>query len=314
MSGAPAASAAPPEAPAPGAQMRVLVPLAIVTLIWSSTWLVIRDQIAVVPPTWSVAYRFAVGAITMMLYALVTRQTLRLPREGWAMAAIVGVTQFVLNFNFVYRAEHYVTSGLVAVVFALLVVPNAVFGRIFLGHVLTRRFIAGSAVAGLGIALLFIHELAAGTAGHAAVATGIGFTLMGVLSASTANVAQATELAKRLPIVAVLAWAMALGAAMNAGWALLTVGAPSFDPRPAYAAGILYLGVVGSALTFPLYFGVVRAIGPARAAYSSVVIPVLAMALSTMFEGYRWSVLAASGGLLTLAGLVIALRARSPAR
>lgn len=292
----------------------MFVPLAVVTLIWSSTWLVIRDQLAVVPPTWSVAYRFAAGAIAMMLYALVARQTLRLTREGWFMAVIVAVTQFVLNFNFVYRAEHYVTSGLVAVVFALLLVPNAVFGKIFLGQGLSWRFVAGSVVAGLGISLLFIHELAAGPAGHGAVAMGIGFTLLGVLCASTANVVQATEIAKRQPMVSVLAWAMAIGATLNALWALITVGPPSFDPRPAYAAGILYLGVVGSALTFPLYFGVVRQIGPARAAYSSVVIPVLAMALSTVFEGYRWSVLAACGGLLTLAGLVIALRARSPAR
>ncbi|ARS29537.1 DMT family transporter [Sphingomonas sp. KC8] len=296
------------------AQARVFLPLLIVTLIWSSTWLVIRDQLAVVPPTWSVAYRFGVGAVTMFIYALATRKPLRLTREGWLIAAVVGLTQFVFNFNFVYRAEHYVTSGLVAVVFALLVVPNAVFGRIFLGQGLSWRFIAGSAVAGAGIALLFVHELAAGPAGRDAVALGIGFTLLGVLSASTANVVQGAEAAKRQPMVAVLAWGMALGALANALLGFVTVGPPSFDSRPEYTAGILYLGVIGSALTFPLYFGVVRAIGPARAAYSSVVIPVLAMGLSTMFEGYRWSVLAAAGGLLTLAGLVIALRARSPAR
>lgn len=296
------------------AQARVFLPLLIVTLVWSSTWLVIRDQLTVVPPTWSVAYRFGVGAAAMFIYALVTRQTLRLTREGWFIAVVLAATQFVLNFNFVYRAEHYVTSGLVAVVFALLVVPNAVFGKIFLGQGLSWRFIAGSAVAGVGIALLFIHELAAGPAGKGAVALGIGFTLLAVMSASTANVVQGTNMAKRQPMVGVLVWAMTLGSAINALWALVNVGPPSFDPRPEYIAGILYLGVVGSALTFPLYFGVVRAIGPARAAYSSVVIPVLAMGLSTLFEGYRWSLLSASGGLLTLAGLVIALRARSPVR
>ncbi|MDX3884868.1 MAG: DMT family transporter [Sphingomonas sp.] len=303
------------EAPlSPATQARVFLPLAVVTLVWSSTWLVIRDQIALVPPTWSVAYRFAVGAMAMMAYAAVTKQTLRLTREGWRMAIAVGITQFVLNFNFVYRAEHYVTSGLVAVVFALLVVPNAILGRIFLGQGLSGRFVAGSVVAGLGIAMLFIHELAAGGAGQAAVAAGIGFTLMAIMSASTANVLQATETAKRQPMVAVLAWAMAIGSGLNMLIALATVGPPMFDPRPAYALGTLYLGVIGSALTFPLYFGVVRAIGPARAAYSSVVIPVLAMGLSTIFEGYRWSALPVAGGLLTLAGLVIALKARSPAR
>lgn len=298
----------------PAQQARVLVPLAIVTLVWSSTWLVIRDQLGVVPPSWSVTYRFTVGAATMIAYALLTRQSLRLSREGWAIAGVVAITQFVLNFNFVYRAEQYVTSGLVAVVFALLVVPNAVFGRIFLGQGLSRRFVWGSSVAGIGIALLFAHELGADAHGRASTALGIGLTLIAILCASAANIVQATMAARRNPIVATMAWAMALGAGVNALWALASVGPPAFDPRPGYVAGILYLGMVGSALTFPLYFRAVQAIGPARAAYSSVVIPVLAMALSTVFEGYRWSLLAASGGVLTLVGLVIALRARSPAR
>lgn len=297
-----------------GQQARVFVPLAIVTLIWSSTWLVIRDQLGVVPPSWSVSYRFAAGAIAMFAYALMVREPLRLSRDGWVIAIVVGITQFVLNFNFVYRAEQYVTSGLVAVVFALLVVPNAVLGRIFLGQGLSGRFAIGSLVAGAGIALLFAHELAAGGGAGGSIGMGIGFTLIGVCFASIANVVQATDMARRTSMVAALAWGMAAGAAVNAVWAWVSVGAPVFDPRLGYVAGILYLGVIGSALSFPLYFGVVRAIGPARAAYSSVLIPVLAMGLSTMFEGYRWSPLAAAGGLLTLAGLVIALRARKPAR
>lgn len=297
-----------------GQQARVFVPLALVTLIWSSTWLVIRDQLGVVPPSWSVSYRFAAGAAAMFAYALVMREPLRLSREGWLIAIVVGIAQFVLNFNFVYRAEQYVTSGLVAVVFALLVVPNAILGRIFLGQGLSSRFALGSLVAGAGIGLLFVHELAVGGGATGAIGTGIGFTLIGVCCASVANVMQATDAARRTPMVAALAWGMAIGSLANAAWAWISAGPPAFDPRPGYVAGILYLGVIGSALTFPLYFGVVRAIGPARAAYSSVLIPVLAMGLSTIFEGYRWSLLAASGGLLTLAGLVIALKARSPAR
>lgn len=104
------------------------------------------------------------------------------------------------------------------------------------------------------------------------------------------------------------------GAAIDALWAWITVGPPVFDARIGYVAGVLYLGLAASALAFTLYFGVIRAIGPAKAAYSSVIVPVIAMLLSTLFEGYRWSWLAALGAALAMFGLVLALRARRPNR
>lgn len=291
-------------------QARVLIPFAVVTLIWGSTWLVIRDQIAEVPPTWSVAYRFLIAAAVMFGWALMQKIPIRFGREGMMIALLIGLTQFVLNFNFVYRAEAHITSGLVAVVFALLIVPNTLFARIFLKQGFSRRFLAGSAVALAGVALLFTHELEAASGGPRAVMLGIGITLLGVISASTANVLQAVERVRRLPIISLMAWAMLIGGLINAGIALALDGPPVIETRPAYIAGLLYLSVVGSAVTFSLYFSLIRAIGPARAAYTSVLIPVIAMALSTLFEGYRWSLLAATGAALAMLGLVIALRAR----
>ena len=128
-------------------QARVAIPFAIVTLIWSSTWIVIRDQIGTVPPAWSVSYRFAAAAIGMLLFARIRGDDFRIGRAGHGIAAVFGLFQVVLNFNLVYRAEAYVTSGLVAVTFALLIVPNALLGRIFLAQGVTGRFLAGSAVA-----------------------------------------------------------------------------------------------------------------------------------------------------------------------
>jgi drug/metabolite transporter (DMT)-like permease len=292
----------------------VLVPFAIVTLIWGSTWIVIRDQIGVVPAAWSVSYRFGVAGLALAAYALATRQSFRLDRRGLAFAAAVGVLQFVLNFNFVYRAEAYITSGLVAVVFALLLVPNALFARVFLGQRMGAQLLAGSAVAVAGVSLLFVQEARADPNGAATTVTGIALTACAILAASAANVMQATETARRYPMVPVLAVAMLIGAGVDAAYALLTVGPPSFEWRWGYVAGILYLGLFASALAFTLYFRVIRAIGPAKAAYSSVIVPVIAMLLSTLFEGYRWSLLAGAGGVLTGIGLVIALTARRPNR
>jgi len=309
-------SQTPLTAPPLGARSRaaVAIPFIIVTLVWSSTWLVIRDQLGVVPPNWSVAYRFAVAAVTLLVFGVMTGVRFRLDRRGHLLALAVGLSQFAINFNFVYRAEAYVTSGLVAVVFALLIVPNAILGWLLLRQGLSRPFLIGSVVAIGGVALLFRHEMLNAELGGDAVLAGIGFSMLGVLCASLSNVLQATPTGRAQPMIAMLVYAMLWGAAANAVYAWAIAGPPVFDPRIGYVAGIAYLGMIGSALTFPLYFQVIRDIGPARAAYSGVLIPVIAMALSTLFEGYRWSWEAVLGGLLTLAGLVIALKARSPAR
>lgn len=300
--------------PPRSARLSVLLPFLLVTLIWGSTWLVIKDQLAVVPPSWSVSYRFTVAGVTMLGWALLRGERLGLDARGIAFAACLGLAQFVLNFNFVYRAEAHVTSGVVAVVYALLLVPNAILARLFLGQRMGRQLLVGSAVAMGGVALLFVHEARLNPVGAHAALVGIGIALAGVLSASVANVMQATRTAKAYPMATALGWAMLIGAAVDAGFAFATTGAPVIETRPAYLLGIVYLGVIGSAISFSIYFQLIRTIGPAKAAYTSVLIPVIAMLLSTLFEGYRWSLLAGAGAVLVLAGLVLALRARRPNR
>jgi drug/metabolite transporter (DMT)-like permease len=300
--------------PPQSARLTVLIPFLVVTVIWGSTWIVIRDQLSVVPPSWSVAYRFAVAGMVMLGWALLRRERLGLDARGWGFAAALGFAQFVLNFNFVYRAEQHITSGVVAIVYALLLVPNAILARIFLGQLMGRQLLIGSAVAMAGVALLFLHEARLSDAGPEAALIGIGIALLGVLSASVANVMQATKTAKVYPMATMLGWAMLTGAAIDAAFALVTVGPPVIEMRWSYIAGTLYLGVLGSALAFTIYFQLIRTIGPAKAAYTSVLIPVIAMLLSTVFEGYRWSLLAVAGAAVVMIGLVLALKARRPNR
>lgn len=299
-------------------RLAILLPFAIVTLIWGSTWLVIRDQLGPggvgVPPSWSVTYRFILAAAAMTVVALIRRESFRLDARGWAFAAAVGLFQFCGNFNLVYRAEQFITSGLVAVLFACLLIPNALLARVFLGQRLGRQLLIGSAIALGGIALLLLHEARSDPRGPAASLVGVAFTAAAILSASIANVLQATDTAKRYPLYSTLAVAMTLGALIDAALAFAIAGPPVIETRPAYWFGVVYLALFASALAFPLYYQVLRVIGPAKAAYSSVIVPVIAMALSTAFEGYRWSPLAAGGAVLAAIGLVIALTARRPAR
>lgn len=296
-------AAAPPSPRAIGA-------FVLVTLIWGSTWLVIKDQIGAIAPAWAVTYRFALAGAGMFALALVRRERLMLPPPALGFAAVLGLFQFFGNFQLVYRAEGYITSGLVAVIFALLIVPNTLLGRLFVGTRVSARFVAGSAVAIAGIALLMIHEYRAGPAGGEAVLVGIGLTGLAVLSASIANVMQTADLARRNSTLTLIAWAMVLGALADAMFASITAGPPPLNLGLRPVLGIAYLAILGSVVTFPLYFSLIRDWGPGPAAYSSVLIPVVAMGLSTLFEGYSWSLLAGAGAVLALAGMVIALSPR----
>jgi drug/metabolite transporter (DMT)-like permease len=287
----------------------VVVPFVLIALIWGSTWLVIKYQIGVVPAGWSATWRFAVGSVGMVLLTKLRGESLWLPQGGMRLAAVVGLTQFCINFQFVYRSEHYLTSGLVAVLFALLMVPNALFSRIFLKTPIGGRFIAGSAVALAGIGLLLLHEYRVAPP-QASVPMGILLAICGLCSASIGNVMQASEAARKMPVVPMIAWAMIWGALGSALFSLIVSGPPVFDPRPEYYAGVLYLAIIGSVVTFPLYFGLIRNMGAGKAAYNGVAVPVIAMGLSTLFEGYHWSLLAASGAVLAMIGLLIALSAR----
>jgi drug/metabolite transporter (DMT)-like permease len=278
-------------------------------LVWGSTWLVIKDQISAVPAAWSVVWRFILAATAMAAFALLRRERMRLTGREMAVAIAMGFFQFSLNFQLIYKSEHYLTSGLVAVVFALMIVPNAILARLVLGAALTRRFMAGSAIALAGIALLMLHEYRIAPP-NSGVTTGVLLVTGAIFSVSIGNLLQATQTARAVPVVSLMAWGMIWGVVASGAYAVVSVGAPVLDPRPAYLAGIAYLGLVGSALTFPLYSQLIRDWGPGPAAYNGVAVPVVAMILSTLFEGYQWSLLAGGGAVLAMAGLLVALSGR----
>ena len=285
----------------------IIVPFVIFTLVWGSTWLVIRGQIDTVAPFWSVTYRFAMAAVAMAAVAYWKGHSLR-PNPGLLVAAtILGICQFCINFSSVYVAERYITSGIVATVFAILLVPNSLLAWAMLGQRPSGRFALGGMLAAAGIGLLFLNEVRVSTATSSQVLAGLGFTLIGLLGASFANVYQARKSAQRHPLLALLAWAMAIGTMADAVLAYAFAGPPTIDMSLNYWLGLTYLALAASVLCFSLYFPVVRKIGPGRAAYSSVLVPVIAMGLSTMFEDYRWSLIAAAGGLLALGGMLVAL-------
>lgn len=291
---------------------KVIVPFMLTGTIWGSTWLIITTQIDGVAPSWSIAWRFLLATPAMFLLALAMRRSLRIGAKGQALAVIIGVAQFCFNFNFVYRSELHLTSGIVAVMFALLMVPNALFGWWLLGQRISRNFVIGSAVAVGGISLLLVHEgrTAPPFEAGGSIWLGIALAVGGILSASFANVVQANEAGRKLPMVSLLAWSMLYGTIIDVALAWFTAGPPTFPPQAIYWAGIAWLALAGSVVTFPLHYNLVRQIGAGRAAYNSIVTVIVAMVLSTLFEDYRWNALTITGAVLALVGLMIALRAR----
>ena len=298
--------------PPPHALLRpgIALPFLAISLIWGSTWYVITGQIDGVPAMWSVTWRFALATVGMFALVLVTGGQWAMPRRAHLLALAVGLCQFSGNYNFVYQAELHLTSGIVAVLIGLMIVPNAVLGRVLLGQPITARFLVGSAIAITGIALLLLNETRAAPLGGS-VGWGIWLSLGAMIAASISNVIQAGETGRKVPLFTLIAWSMLYGTVLDLALAWSFAGPPVVPADPRYWMGTAYLAIAGSVVTFPLYYRLIREIGAGRAAYHNVLVVIVAMLLSTLLEGYRWSALAVAGSALALLGLVIALRAKS---
>lgn len=277
----------------------------ITVLIWGTTWIAIKWQVGVVAPPVSIAFRFWLAALVMFVLMRLLRRSVKAPREAWPLLAGQGVALFCVNFLCFYYAEQIVPSGLVAVVFSTAPLWNAINGRIFMGRPLQPSAIVGAVLGLVGILCLFAPQMA-GHTGDRAMWLGLAITLAGTMSFSAGNLFSSRMQAMGLHPTVTNSWAMLIGAA------LLTLGSLaagfSFQPEMTarYFGSLAYLAVPGSVIGFTTYLMLVGRIGPDRAAYCTVLFPFVALAVSTVFEGYRWSAPAIVGLLLVVVGNLIA--------
>lgn len=280
------------------------------TLIWASTWHVILYQLdSSVPVLNSVAWRFALAAVLLFALARWQGLSLRLPwsAHGWMLST--GIVQYSGNYLSVYQAERHIPSGLVAVLFCLMVYGNALSARLFFGQSASRRFLVAASGGVLGVVLIFWPEITA-TGARPNAALGLGLGLVAVAAACVGNVLTLTLTRRGLPLVPVLAWSMGYGAAFLVGLALASGQGLHFDWHAPYVLSLLYLAVAGSVVAFVLYFRLAQAQGPARAALTGVVIPVIALGISALFEGWRPTALSMVGMALCLFSIHAATRSR----
>jgi drug/metabolite transporter (DMT)-like permease len=280
---------------------------AIATLIWGSTWLVITFQLGAVAAEVSVAYRFALAASILAVWCRATGRSLAFSRRDHAFLVAQGVLMFGANYVAIYEAEHYLTSGLVAVLFSTIVFTNPLGMRIVYGVRLSRRTLFAAMLGVAGVALLFLREFPMAQS-RASIGLGIAFGLAATLLATGGNLIAVRNHDARVGVLEGTVWGMTWGAATAALIAVVT-GAPwTFDPSPRYVLSLLYLAVFGSIIAFGAYFMLIKKAGIAIASYTSVAIPVIAVLLSTLFEGFAWTWTAALGIAFAAIGNYLVLR------
>ena len=280
--------------------MEILALYALVVLIWGSTWAAIPYQLGEVAPELSVAYRFGIASVALYGYAVVSRRRLRLPAENMPMVFVQGALLFSLNYFLVYYGTARITSGLVAVLFSSIVIMNGVFERLFFRTVIDTRLIAAGILGLVGIAMIFWPEVSAISLADSTV-VGILFVLASVITASLGNMTAVVNNTHAMAFAAVLSFLIAVSMGRKV----------SFSVETGYVLSLAYLAIFGSAIAFGGYLALIRRIGPARAAYSSVLFPIVALTISTLYEGYRWTLLAAIGIILTLVGNWLILTGRT---
>lgn len=278
-------------------------------LIWGSTWFVIRFQLNGTAEEVSVGVRFILAAVVLFGIAALRGRRLSIPREFWGMVALQGALMFCLNYLLVYPGMQYIPSGLMAVIFSLLIPANLLNERLFLRVPISPRVAVSGILGVAGVALLFWPELK-NTDLFGDAAKGIALGIGAVYSASLGNIAATISTRRKLPVTAVNAWGMLLGGALSLVAAAAMGRSLSVQWDAGYAWSLLYLAVFGSAVAFTCYLLLIERIGSSRAAYSSVLLPVVALLISTVFEGFVWTVAGVVGLAIALAGNVLALTAK----
>jgi drug/metabolite transporter (DMT)-like permease len=277
--------------------------------IWGTTWIAITFQLGRAPPEASVAMRFAIASAILFAYCRVRGLRLRFPVGVHGQLALLGLFMFCLSYLAVYRAETFLVSGLVAVGYSASPLVNLVISRVAFGTLPTRWVVVGGLLGVAGIALVFSPELARVEASPGILA-GATLTAGAVLASGVGNVF-ATRLDQLgVNVAQKMAWGMAYGSAGSAIFALASGEGLSFSAAPSYLVSLLYLSIFGSILAFAAYLTLLERVGAARAGYVGVMVPVVALAISGVVEGFSWGPTTVLGIAVVVAGNLVVLRGR----
>jgi drug/metabolite transporter (DMT)-like permease len=276
-------------------------------LIWSTTWLALKFQLGTVDPQVSIVWRFLIAAPLLFAVCRIAGAPILFPLAMHLRFAALGLFLYSTNFILFYNAGHFVVSGLLSVIFSLASLTNVALAVLFLGEPFRMRVALGAALGLCGVALMFWPEIDMSALGRGPI-IGLALGFLGCLSFSTGNMLTARVQRDGVPVLSATAWGVAYGVVVNAVVAVFAGSAFIIEPSARYVLSLLWLAIPGSVIAFWMYLALLGRIGPDRAAYTTVLSPVLALLLSTLVEDYRWSVLAFAGLALVAAGNVLVLR------
>lgn len=283
---------------------------AAVVLAWGLAWIVIHFQVGVVSPDVSVLWRFLIAGIIMLIVAAIRGDRLGYGLHDHLMFALLGLLMFSVNFLLFYHAAETLPSGLLSIVFSLASFINVWLGTLFLNAPVDRRVVAGGLLGSAGMAALFYPQFAGHDFPRGALIA-LGLSLAGTLAFCCANIVSARISARQYPVFASTGFGMLYGSLGLAIYALMRGHAFTVEWTPVYLGGLIYLSLISSVLAFACYLTLLGRIGPDRAAYVTVLGPVVALAVSTLVENFQWTIVAWLGLVSVLAGNVLVLR---PAR
>ena len=274
--------------------------------VWGTSWYAIKLQLGVVTPEVSLVWRFGLATLIMMVWAVVAKARFRFDAELHAKFAALGVTIFSTNFALFYYAGFHVPSGLLAVIFSLSSIVNMMLSALFFGERLEWRLLAGALCGVAGVVCMFLPEVL-GTSLNASALFALALGSFAVLSFCSGNMISRTLQKSEVPLLPANMWGMIYGTVWMAIIAVLSGDAFIIETSATYVGSLLWLAIMSTVIAFASYLTLMRRIGPGRAGYATVMFPIVALAISTMFEGYQWTFPAAFGAVLALSGNVLIL-------
>jgi drug/metabolite transporter (DMT)-like permease len=308
---APAAGGRADEGPRGGLDGASLGLYAVVLFGWGTSWIAIPAQLGVVAPEVSVLYRFAIAAALMFVWMSLSGRPMRFPVGAHLRFALLGMLTFSTNFAIFYYAGFALNSGLMSVVFATATVFNILFSRLLFGDPVSGRTLLAAAMGLGGLCLVFLPAILGQEFGRA-TALALAAALAGTTLFSLGNMLSRANQARGLPVLQANAWGMAYGAIWLAIVVLVLGRDLAWDHRPTYVAALLFHIVFSTILAFGAYMTLLGRIGPQRAGYATVMFPIVALAISTIFEDHQWSASGLVGVALVLGGNAALLAAPRP--